>query len=402
MEGEHIKLNRLFSDSKEINQLIQNLAGERGSVFLYGSDDYVFSVVAHAVAERSGRDVVVYFEDDLKARNAFMTEQSVYIPPKERVIASSIAHSKRAENIRGEAILKLASHQLDNASATVSPIVVCASIVSALEKYPVINKTEQFLSLHVGDKIGLADFYNFLYNNGYEKVHYVEQKCEVSSRGGIIDVYSPMNEHPVRIELFGDEIASMRLFDLATSSSIKKVKECKIYSGVSDGQGEHAYLDHYLNQPIVFVLGASASVKRLRQNEEDFNTRLSEHLLLDSEENNPDYSGKDVENLRYTVDDVLKHFSEGSLVLTEMLHKKIEKLMSPAAVSSFGKEINLSAKEVYGEISKIVCEINRMLKSGYKVTASFSSEERLKRFETLLHDKEFSYPYHIAKGAPPS
>ncbi len=434
MEVQNIKVDRLFSESEEINQLIQNLAGERGSVFLYGSDDYVFSVVAHAVAERSGRDVIVYFEDDLKARSAFMSERTVYIPPKERVIASSIAHSKRAENIRGEAILKLASHQLSTAKFesvheimddanedSTAPIVVCTSIVSALEKYPVINKKEQFLHLRVGDKIGLADFYNFLYNNGYEKVHYVEQKCEVSSRGGIIDVYSPMNEHPIRIELFGDEIASMRLFDLATSSSIKKIKECKIYSGGSSGQGDSDYLDHYLNQPIIFVLGASASVKRLRQNEEDFNTRLAENLLLDSEgegrgssgvsevsadskssdsgssdSEKSDNAGNRPESLRYPVDDVLKHLSESSLVLTEMLHKNIEKI--GVKKGAFDAEINLSSKEVYGEISKVVSEINRMLKSGYRVTASFSSEERLKRFETLLHDKEFSYPYHIAKS----
>ncbi len=422
---ESISLDSLFLDSKEVKQVVQNLEKAKGSVFLYGSDDYIFSVVATAISEMSGRDILLYFEDDIKARSAYQGEQTIYLPPKEHTMSRSIAHSKAAENSRNEAILQLASLDEGNGSGR-KPVVVYTSVVSALERYPNFHQKKNYVDIRTGDRLALADFYNFLYNSGYEKVHYIEQKAEVSTRGGIIDVYSPMNEHPVRIELFGDEVASMRWFDLATASSIQKITECRIYAGAGEqSRQDDTYLEDYLDNPIVFVLSASASLKRLRQNEEDYHTRLSEMLLDEAQERREGEQGKrkDEQTLswkaegdravipnrrtepvnseqnpriessgRYLVDEVVDRWMNSPLVLTELLHKEL-----PSDVS-YSVELAFHAKEVYGEVSAVISEIAAMLEDKYRVLLSFSSDERRTRFEALLHEKQFAFPYHKGNG----
>ncbi len=63
---------------------------------------------------------------------------------------------------------------------------------------------------------------------GYETVSVVESPGTFSRRGGMIDIYSPGDRLPVRIELFGDEIDSLRTFDPATQRSLTQIEQCTI------------------------------------------------------------------------------------------------------------------------------------------------------------------------------
>ncbi|OGL49430.1 MAG: transcription-repair coupling factor [Candidatus Schekmanbacteria bacterium RBG_13_48_7] len=58
---------------------------------------------------------------------------------------------------------------------------------------------------------------------GYKSVNRVEEKCEFTSRGGILDVFIPLYRNPVRIEFFGDEITDLREFDPVTQRSTQKI-----------------------------------------------------------------------------------------------------------------------------------------------------------------------------------
>ena len=69
---------------------------------------------------------------------------------------------------------------------------------------------------------------------GYEWEHMVEVPGSFSRRGGIIDIYSPASDLPARIELFGDEVASLRLFDPATQRSLKLVNAIDIVPASED------------------------------------------------------------------------------------------------------------------------------------------------------------------------
>ena len=64
---------------------------------------------------------------------------------------------------------------------------------------------------------------------GYERVAIVESKGQFSVRGGIIDIYSPTQDLPARIEFFDDEIDSIRFFDPETQRSVESTEELTLY-----------------------------------------------------------------------------------------------------------------------------------------------------------------------------
>ncbi|MFP5518385.1 MAG: transcription-repair coupling factor [Bdellovibrionia bacterium] len=77
---------------------------------------------------------------------------------------------------------------------------------------------------HVGDELP-SDLNNFLFELGYRASPLVEDIGHYSIRGGIVDIYSPYYEQPLRIELFGDQIESIRFFSTADQRSQHEVKK---------------------------------------------------------------------------------------------------------------------------------------------------------------------------------
>jgi len=91
---------------------------------------------------------------------------------------------------------------------------------------------EQFRSrcvtLTIGDSISRDGLILMLRSIGYIREDPVSDVGEFSFRGGIVDVYSPSYETPVRIEFFGDEVESIRKFDPATQRSVGLIRDCEI------------------------------------------------------------------------------------------------------------------------------------------------------------------------------
>jgi transcription-repair coupling factor (superfamily II helicase) len=137
--------------------------------------------------------------------------------------------------------------------ASGSPISIVTSVEGFLQK--VVDKSfllEQSETLKKGDTVERDVLIERLDQKNYERVDCVTQPGEFASRGGIIDLYSPIQPavgvptgigvptavgvptHPVRIELLGDTIASMRLFDPVTQKSIEMIDAVLIIPGRED------------------------------------------------------------------------------------------------------------------------------------------------------------------------
>jgi transcription-repair coupling factor (superfamily II helicase) len=84
------------------------------------------------------------------------------------------------------------------------------------------------LRLKVGDELPLEDVVAHLESIGYERREPVEMVGEYSVRGGILDVFSPESQKPVRIDMFGDLVESIRRFDVESQRSILKVDDCTL------------------------------------------------------------------------------------------------------------------------------------------------------------------------------
>jgi transcription-repair coupling factor (superfamily II helicase) len=84
------------------------------------------------------------------------------------------------------------------------------------------------LTLRVGEELPLEDVIAHLESIGYERREPVEMVGEFSVRGGILDVFSPDNSRPVRIDLFGDQVESIRRFEVQSQRSVLKTGECTL------------------------------------------------------------------------------------------------------------------------------------------------------------------------------
>jgi transcription-repair coupling factor (superfamily II helicase) len=107
------------------------------------------------------------------------------------------------------------------AGILVLPVAAALSRVSSPHYYRQLT-----LTLRVHEEIALDDLSAHLESIGYERRDPVEMVGEYSIRGGILDVFPPDQEQPVRIEFFGDEIESIRRFDPESQRSIHKLGEC--------------------------------------------------------------------------------------------------------------------------------------------------------------------------------
>lgn len=92
------------------------------------------------------------------------------------------------------------------------------------------------LRLRRGAKLELERIAESLAEAGYERVAQVSTRGQFAIRGGILDVYSWQAELPIRSEFFGDEIESLREFDLDTQTSLRNLNDVELLVGAADDQ----------------------------------------------------------------------------------------------------------------------------------------------------------------------
>ncbi len=99
-----------------------------------------------------------------------------------------------------------------------------------MEKMPPASLvTDNIIELSTGDVIDTGDFPARLTDLGYEREPEAEEPGQFAVRGGIIDIYPLTEENPLRIELWGDEISSIREYDALSQRSIEKLETVSIY-----------------------------------------------------------------------------------------------------------------------------------------------------------------------------
>ena len=107
--------------------------------------------------------------------------------------------------------------------------IIISNIQSLYRYYPSKKLFENsILNIKVKDTISLDDLKSKLATIGYFRVNKIDQSLQFASRGDVLDVYSLNYDNPIRIEFFGEEIESIRFFNLNTQTSINNIDEVKI------------------------------------------------------------------------------------------------------------------------------------------------------------------------------
>jgi transcription-repair coupling factor (superfamily II helicase) len=166
----------------------------------------------------AGRPALLVSADDRSARDlaadlrAYLAPRRVRLYPSRGTgYASSITPPPHLVGLRIDA--------LDALGAEADAVVV-ASATALAEAVPDASLRPAGSVISKGEEVDLAAVADDLVAAGYERVEQVEERGQLAVRGGILDVYPATEERAVRIELFGDEVESMRWFSTFTQRSL--------------------------------------------------------------------------------------------------------------------------------------------------------------------------------------
>ena len=100
-----------------------------------------------------------------------------------------------------------------------------------------VDMAEQSLHLKVGDSMEQSTLVNWLMEHGFNRVDFVYEPGQYSVRGGIVDIFSYVESKPYRVDFFGDEIDSLRRFDISSQLSHERPESVEIVANtMSDGE----------------------------------------------------------------------------------------------------------------------------------------------------------------------
>jgi transcription-repair coupling factor (superfamily II helicase) len=117
---------------------------------------------------------------------------------------------------------------------------VIVASAAALSERIAADQAGEPLQVSVGDQVSLEGLVDRLAAMGYERVDQVEERGDMSVRGGILDVYPSTAELPARVELFGDEVESMRAFSAFTQRTIRPITKLVAWPAA---EGEDGVID---------------------------------------------------------------------------------------------------------------------------------------------------------------
>lgn len=202
---------------------------------------------------------------------------------------------------------------------------------------------ENTFDVSVGDKLDIDFIIDFLVTYNFERTDFVYEAGTFSIRGGIVDIFSFANDLPYRIELFEDEVESIRMFDPETQLSAKKLSRISIIPNVEETAGEHDRISFFEFIPENTVIFAQ-DLPYTR----DVLNKLYEKLLNTDVSQNPE--GKEIHKEHFEApDSVFKRISKFSVVEfgSKTIHKaglSVDLNISPQP--EFNKNFNLLAENL--------------------------------------------------------
>lgn len=196
---------------------------------------------------------LILAEDERRAREIYedyrFYDRKVYsYPAKDLLFFQADIHG----NLLIRQRMKVIKALLEEKELTVvTSIDGCMDFLESLEKIK-----EQLIHYESDSTVDIEQLKNQLVALGYERVGQVEMPGQFSVRGGIVDIYCLTEENPWRIELWGDEIDSIRSFDPESQRSLENLEELTIYPAVEHTGDKDmvSFLDYFPEERTIIFL----------------------------------------------------------------------------------------------------------------------------------------------------
>ncbi len=353
-----------LKEFEDLNEALPKLAGV---IQISGCIDAAKPHMIHSINNGSGNRIIVTFQEqkakELWEEYRFFDKRAAYYPAKDILFYQS--------DIRGNVL----TAERINALKLMAEEKECTIITTFDGLMNPMPSPEKFIQavrkVAVGDSIDLEQFTKHLAELGYEKNYQAEIRGEFSVRGGIIDIFPLTEDNPFRIELWGDEVDSIRSFDAESQRSIENLEEVHIYPAcelVLTEEERKAGIDRILKE----AEKVSAKLRKEMKTEEAYRVKsaaeqiaeeagelgisagLDAYLSYFCEERASLLDYFDVENTLIFLDETPRSIERGMATETEFSESMKQRLEKGYILPGQMKEL-FTCKEIIAKIARRKC-----------------------------------------------
>ena len=308
----------------------------------------------------------------------FLDPNTYLYPAKDLLFYQADLRSKELVSQRMEVIQAVAAGE----EATVVTS-FDAFMDSLLPKDVIVEKTVRIAN---DSTLHLEEMQSRLVALGYDREVQIEAPGQFAVRGGILDVYPLTEELPIRIELWGDEVDSIRTFDVETQRSIEILEEVSICPAVEfpqEGEKGVSFLDYFPKEETILFLDEPVRLIEKGQGVEE------EFLEAQKKRVESGYEVTDAEVQLYHTEEILKKMNAYSSVGFFALDMKCRGLETKASFSLQTKSVN----PYNSSFDMLTQDLKRLKRNGYRVVLLSGSRTRAKRLAEDLRDYNLSSYY---------
>lgn len=312
----------------------------------------------------SNKEEAAYYLNDLE--QLINTEDVLFYP-------SSYRRPYQIEETDNANVL-LRAEVLNRINSRKKPAIIVSYAEAIFEKVVTRKELEKnTLKLSVGDNLSIDFINETLFEYNFKRVDFVTEPGEFSVRGGIIDVFSFSNDNPYRIEFFGNEVDSIRSFDVETQLSVEKLKKISIIPNVENKllqENRESFLD-YINEKTVLVIQNTELLGQQLDKLFDKANEAFEKLSKDIQHAKPEELFLNQKQfLKRALDFSVIELHTNAVFKTE---KKVEFHIQPQP--SFNKQFDL-----------LLNNLSENHFNGYKNYLCCSNENQASRFHDIFED----------------
>ena len=288
------------------------------NIGIYGQNLTTRALEIYNEYKQSNKTVVVLSQSKAEAEELFTIlndfEEETYIYPEIDILKR---HTSKSNDLVQNSI-KVLENLVNNIH---SIIIIPIEAIYRTVKNPSDFKNNSF---EISDDtiISFDELQSKLVNMGYRRVESVDVVGEFSKRGSIVDIFSPLNEKPIRLDFFDDELDSMRTFDEITQRSLDKINSTVIYP-TSD-----FFLTSEEKDLVVEKILAKLNDKKIQEddNYQEISTYLKEKIEIYRATG--DFSDlESFSNLIYENSfSIVDYLTEDTIIFYDNYHKIIEKI----------------------------------------------------------------------------
>ena len=211
--------------SQKFKELLNQIENKQSPIAISGLNDVGAVQIETAINQFGKKPICIITYNEIQAKKIYenvkyFTENVVLFPKKEIVTYDYIAESKDLPYRRIETLNEIQSKR---------NLIVVTTIEAIMQKLPAKDKLyKNKLKFKIGDSFNLDKLKQKLVELGYTRCELIEGRGQFSIRGGIVDI-SISYKTGIRIEFWGDEIDSIRDFNISTQRSINTKENVIIY-----------------------------------------------------------------------------------------------------------------------------------------------------------------------------